>query len=93
MKTYGKRSRQLLTDEEMVDFQMYLEAQPTPAPKQTSMIGKRVHIEEPETFSIVCGEGVVERDRGNGCIEVMMETGARVGELQVINKGYVVLDE
>ncbi len=35
------------------------------------------------------GEGVVQVDRGNGCIEVRMET----GKVQVIHKNYQLLDE
>ena len=33
LQTYGKRSRQLLTDEELLDFLNYLESQPTPEDK------------------------------------------------------------
>jgi hypothetical protein len=32
-KTYGKRSRQLLRDEELLDFLHYLQEQPTPQPE------------------------------------------------------------
>jgi hypothetical protein len=39
---------------------------------------------------IVPGVGVVEVDRGNGCVEVKMET----GRVQIISKGgYQLLDE
>ena len=31
IKTYGKRSRILLTEEELLDFLRYLESQPDPA--------------------------------------------------------------
>jgi hypothetical protein len=30
LQTYGKRSRQLLSDEELLEFLLHLESQPTP---------------------------------------------------------------
>ncbi|MBD2449452.1 hypothetical protein H6G76_20255 [Nostoc sp. FACHB-152] len=35
IKTYGKRSRVLLTEEELLDFLHYLESQPTPIDEST----------------------------------------------------------
>lgn len=35
VQTYGKRSRQLLTDEELLDFLHHLESEPTPQEQQT----------------------------------------------------------
>ncbi len=35
IKTYGKRSRHLLTEAELLEFLKYLESQPTPEEKST----------------------------------------------------------
>ncbi|ALF54400.1 hypothetical protein ACX27_18645 [Nostoc piscinale CENA21] len=38
IKTYGKRGRTLLTESELLDFLRYLEAQPTPSPREDLFI-------------------------------------------------------
>jgi hypothetical protein len=54
---------------------------------QPCLVNRRVQIFE--SRYVTSGFGIVEVDRGNGCIEVRMET----GRINVINKdGYQLLD-
>jgi putative DNA primase/helicase len=59
---------------------------------QPSLVNRRVQVFQAPY--IAPGVGVVRVDRGNGCIEVKMETGEMAGLAKIINKaGYQLLDE
>lgn len=51
LKTYGKRSRQLLSDPELVDFLAYLESQPTPQPENSSGIEEKAQLEQVDVIA------------------------------------------
>lgn len=120
--TYGVRSRQLLTDTQLMEFLDYLKAQPNPQveeslasevvqieeqlelissepvkaevlelpAQQQSLVGRRVRIAQ--GMFTAYGEGIVQVDRGRGCIEVCMETGDRLGKIQIVDTNYTLLD-
>jgi hypothetical protein len=56
LQTYGKRSRQLLFDPELVDFLTYLQSKPTPQPENSSGVEEV----QPEQVDVIAAEPVEE---------------------------------